>query len=517
MALVAGQILENKYRIERPLAQGAMGAVYVAENTLIQRRVAIKVLHGEVASNETWVKRFINEAQAAGQIGSEHIVEILDVGMLADGSRFMVMEYLEGETLREHLKARGRMRPEDVVVVLLELLDGLGEAHSKGIVHRDLKPANVFLQRRRGKPPRVKILDFGISKFSQMTGDEAQMTRTGTMMGTPYYMSPEQVRASASVDGRADVYAVGVILFEALLGTVPISAPTLPELMFKICFDAQPHPRALLPELDPALADVIVKAMARDPAARFQTAGEMHQALSGWLASRSQPAWGAMSLAHARPSAPQGFGASPGPGTGGWHASSPSLAGSHPGGPQLGASPGAISYGAPPFPSPSSQGADVTHGSLGAFATGAFGDAPNARPKSRMPIVLAAFVALGMGGVIAAVVVVGKSSDAATGPAATAAAASPGDSSTAVPTTPRTARADTASTAVAAGTSEPTGSGTAEASAAPTGKAAVPPTTVAAKPTAVAATPPAAPTPPTPTAAATPKTTAGKALSDFGY
>ena len=529
MALVAGQILENKYRIERPLAQGAMGAVFVAENTLIQRRVAIKVLHGDVAANETWVKRFINEAQAAGQIGSEHIVEILDVGKLPDGSRFMVMEYLEGETLRDLMKARGRLRPEEIGTVLLELVDGLQDAHAKGIVHRDLKPANVFLQRRRGKPPRVKILDFGISKFNQMAGEEAQMTRTGAMMGTPYYMSPEQVRASGSVDGRADLYAVGVILFEALVGKVPINAPTLPELMFKICFEPMPHPRSVMPDVDPAIADIVARAMERDPAARFQTALEMHQALSAFLASRSHPAhWAAMSPPHATGSQP--FGASPGPGSGAWYGSSPSLSAqsytSLPhglGGPATGGFgagagiPGSIAMAGATGAGRVSV-ADATGGSsIGAVSTGALGDVPRPKAKGRIAVLIGACVALGVGGVVAAVVVVGgkpsaEASTAAGTAAATTAAVAGATTATSVePATTTQSPPPEESEAPPPETSEPVASEMAAPTSPPATRTVAPPNTVA-----VAPPPATTATTARPTTTAPPKTT-GKAISDFGY
>ena len=168
MGLQTGQIIEGKYRILRLLGEGGMGAVYEGENVRIHRQVAIKVLHAGIAENVDAVQRFEREAQAAGRIGSDHIVEVLDLGNLPDGDRFMVMEYLDGESLSQRIQARGRLTPREAVPLMTQLLEGLGAAHGAGIIHRDLKPDNIYLlTRRRGSGDFVKILDFGISKFNK--------------------------------------------------------------------------------------------------------------------------------------------------------------------------------------------------------------------------------------------------------------------------------------------------------------------------------------------------------------
>src|SRR4051794_33750465 len=195
MTLETGQIIDGKYKITRLLGEGGMGAVYEGENTRIHRKVAIKVLHAGVAAKADVVQRFEREAQAAGRIGSQHIVEVLDLGKLPGGERYMVMEYLDGEPLTQRIKVRGRVNPTELSPLLLQLLDGLGGAHHAGIIHRDLKPDNVFLVRRSGQD-FVKLLDFGVSKFTTV-GEELSMTKTGAVMGTPYYMSPEQARGQA--------------------------------------------------------------------------------------------------------------------------------------------------------------------------------------------------------------------------------------------------------------------------------------------------------------------------------
>ena len=283
MTLQAGQILADKYRIVKPIGVGGMGTVYEGENVRIHRRVAIKTLHAQVAGKSDVLQRFEREAQAAGRIGSDHIVEVLDMGDLPDGSRYMVMEFLDGTTLGDRIVNQGRIAPRDVVAPLTQLLDGLGAAHNAGIIHRDLKPANVFLLTSRGgRPDFVKILDFGVSKFNILNSDEMSMTRTGAVMGTPYYMSPEQAKGSRAIDMRSDLYSVGVILYESITGQVPFNAETFNELIFKIALEAPPPPEHFVPNLDPAFGALVRKAMGRDPNERYQTAAEMKEALLTW-------------------------------------------------------------------------------------------------------------------------------------------------------------------------------------------------------------------------------------------
>src|SRR5262245_41266497 len=287
MALQTGQIIESKYRIVRLLGEGGMGAVYEGENVRIHRRVAIKILHSNVAENVDAVARFEREAQAAGRIGSDHIVEVIDLGNLPEGDRFMVMEYLDGESLSQRIQSRGRLTPQDAAQVMIQLLEGLGAAHGAGIIHRDLKPDNVYLIRsRRGQADFVKILDFGISKFNKLNKDSGMsMTRTGAVMGTPYYMSPEQAKGSKEMDHRSDLYSAGVILYEAITGQVPFNAETFNELIFKIVLEAPPPPQQLVPGLDPAFSSIMQKAMARDPNDRFQSAQDFAAALHAWVGS----------------------------------------------------------------------------------------------------------------------------------------------------------------------------------------------------------------------------------------
>jgi eukaryotic-like serine/threonine-protein kinase len=287
MTPAIGEIIEGKYRIVRLLGQGGMGAVFEGENLRIRRRVAIKLLHENISSQAESVARFEREAQAAARIGSDHICEVLDLGVLADGTRYMVMEYLEGESLGTRIERVGKMGPEISVPIMVQVLEGLGAAHSAGIIHRDLKPDNIFiLPSKAGIANFVKVLDFGVSKFSQLAGDEMSMTRTGAVVGTPYYMSPEQARGASPIDHRTDIYAMGVLLYQATTGQVPFDATTFNELLFKIVLEPAPPPQQFVPDIDPEFAGIIQKAMAREQAQRYQTCAEFKNALLTWLSRR---------------------------------------------------------------------------------------------------------------------------------------------------------------------------------------------------------------------------------------
>jgi hypothetical protein len=289
MSLSTGDIIDGKYRIIRMIGEGGMGAVFEGENMRIHRKVAIKVLHSAVAQTGEAVARFEREAQAAGRIGSEHIVEVLDLGNLPSGDRYMVMEFMDGDALSGRIRARGRLTPAEAYPIMHQLLEALAAAHGAGIIHRDLKPDNVYLLKSRGgKADFVKLLDFGISKFNQLSGDSGfSMTRTGAVMGTPYYMAPEQAKGSRDLDHRVDLYAAGVILYEAITGEVPFNADTFNELLFKIVLEAAKPVEQAVPDIDPHFAAIVNKSMAREPAARFQSAREFQSELEQWAAGAS--------------------------------------------------------------------------------------------------------------------------------------------------------------------------------------------------------------------------------------
>jgi serine/threonine-protein kinase len=344
MSLEPGQLIDGKYRIVKMIGEGGMGAVYLGENVRINRKVAIKVLHAAYTGNEEVMQRFEREAQAAGRIGNDHILEVLDLGQLTDGDHFIIMEFLEGEPLSSRIKGRGRLMPREATPIIRQMLEGLGAAHVAGIIHRDLKPDNIFILREKaGVHDYVKIIDFGISKFNQLSGDGMKMTRTGAVMGTPYYMSPEQASGSSEADQRSDIYSVGVILYEAVTGRVPFDAGTFNQLMFKIVLSEVPPPETIVPDLDPAFSSIIAKSMARDLTSRFQTTGDFIRALDAWMhsgASVSLPpaadaasagllpagSAGARSAMGSQTNVNRGT-ATPGPGTGGnWASSQPDAA-----------------------------------------------------------------------------------------------------------------------------------------------------------------------------------------------
>ncbi len=284
MSLSPGDIIDGKYRIVRLLGEGGMGVVFEGENTRIHRRVAIKVLHAAVAATTDAVQRFEREAQAAGRIGSEHIVGVLDLGELPTGERYMVMEYLEGESLTDRVRRAGTLDPTEIVPLARQLLDGLAAAHGAGIIHRDLKPDNIYLlTEHAGRKDFVKILDFGISKFNALSGDGGfSMTRTGSVMGTPYYMSPEQAKGDKAMDHRSDLYSVGVILYECASGTVPFNAETFNELLFKIVLETATPLAERVPGLDPDFSALVARSMSRDVNERFADARAFSEALAKW-------------------------------------------------------------------------------------------------------------------------------------------------------------------------------------------------------------------------------------------
>ncbi|WP_437926407.1 serine/threonine-protein kinase [Sorangium sp. So ce291] len=276
-ALVGKRV--HKYEIVRAIGRGGMGMVYEAVNTTIGKRVAMKFVDADLAQNKDAVARFHREAQAASAVESAHIVEIFDSGF-ADEVPFLVMELLRGEDLGHRIRRCGRLDLGEALHVTAQILRGLHRAHEAGIVHRDLKPDNIFLVDRDDDPNFAKILDFGISKVRRADGAPAHtLTREGTVLGTPFYMSPEQAQALPDVDGRTDLWAVGAILYECLTGHPPHSGNSYEQVIVNICMKDAQDVRMSNPAVPEPIARVIAKALTRDRELRFSSARDFLDAL----------------------------------------------------------------------------------------------------------------------------------------------------------------------------------------------------------------------------------------------
>jgi serine/threonine-protein kinase len=277
-----GEIFAEKYRIESVLGLGGMGIVLAATHIHLEERVAIKLLLPAIAENPEYVARFLREGRAAIKIRSEHVGRMIDVGKPAVGSPYLVMEHLVGTDLSRVLEARGPLPVAVAVDYLLQAGEALAEAHAMGTVHRDLKPGNLFLTTRADGSECVKVLDFGISKVAEGITPSADysMTKSTTLMGSPLYMSPEQLRSLRSVDHRTDIWALGVILFEMLVGTPPFEGDTLPDLSVKIIVTEPPLLRSKRPDAPAALEAILSRCLEKDIAKRVADVAELASLLA---------------------------------------------------------------------------------------------------------------------------------------------------------------------------------------------------------------------------------------------
>jgi serine/threonine-protein kinase len=274
-----GEVLLGKYRVDRVLGAGGIGLIVAAHHLQLDERVAIKFLLPEALQSPDVVARFAQEARAAVKIKSEHVVRVIDVGTLPTGSPYMVMEYLEGADLSNILSRRGPMPVEEVAALVLQACEALAEAHALGIVHRDLKPANLFSIARADGSASVKVLDFGISKVTT-PGADMGMTKTSAIVGSPLYMSPEQMRSAKSVDARTDIWSLGAILYELLTGRPPFTGESLPELCVNIMNTAPAPMAATRPDLPPRLEAVVLRCLEKDRQNRYANVAELAVALA---------------------------------------------------------------------------------------------------------------------------------------------------------------------------------------------------------------------------------------------
>ncbi len=284
-----GKTIDGKYQVVRLLGQGGMGAVYEATHLGTGRRVAVKVITGDIVLTQDVVARFQREARAAGSIESQHIVQVLDSGVDRDqGLPFMVMEFLNGEDLEKLVERLGALPPELALRITAQACVGLQKAHEASVVHRDIKPANLYLSRRDGGELVVRLLDFGIAKvkMDQLTGADRGLTRTGSMLGSPLYMSPEQAMGLKTIDHRTDIWSLGAVLNEALTGRTPHhDKDTFGQLIIAIC-STPPQPiQQLAPWIPPHVAELVHRALRLDPNERFASAAAMLDALRELLPS----------------------------------------------------------------------------------------------------------------------------------------------------------------------------------------------------------------------------------------
>jgi serine/threonine protein kinase len=277
-----GQIIGGRYLVGTLIGEGGMGLVCAATHLGLESPVAIKLIRPDLKHDAEFVERFLNEARRAAALRSEHVATVHDVGRLETGEPYLVMERLEGVELETYLRATGPLEPTRAVELMLEACEGLAAAHAAGIVHRDLKPANLFLARRSDGKEVLKILDFGISKA---VTDDAPSSSTSRSLGSPWYMSPEQMLDASSVDFRADIWSLGVVLFELLTTKPPFDGQSVAEVCVKVLTGRVPSPAELRPGLDRALELIVLRCLQKDREQRYATVQELELDLRAFLAN----------------------------------------------------------------------------------------------------------------------------------------------------------------------------------------------------------------------------------------
>jgi eukaryotic-like serine/threonine-protein kinase len=284
---VVGAELGGRYTLIRPIGEGGMGTVYEARHTATGRRVAVKVISSEIGEIPNVVARFEAEAKAAGAIESQHIAQVLDAGKdEATGTPFLAMEFLVGEDLGHVLKREGPLGVDLALRIVAQACVGLAKAHRAGVIHRDIKPANLFLAERDGDDVVVKLLDFGIAKIRVEEGiaERTGLTRSGAILGSPRYMSPEQARGRLALDFRTDLWSLGVVMYEALCGRTPTAdVDTIGDLILTVCNESAAVVQDHAPWVRPEVADLVRRALSIDPERRFQSADEMLAAIKAIL------------------------------------------------------------------------------------------------------------------------------------------------------------------------------------------------------------------------------------------
>ncbi len=293
-----GDTLLGKYRVEHVLGQGGMGVVVATRHTQLNELFAIKMMLPEALAHPGAIERFLREAQACARLKGEHIARVHDVGSLENGAPYMVMEYLSGEDLGQIVQNRGALSLEDTALYVYQACEAIAEAHANGIIHRDLKPSNLFLTRRSNGTPCIKVLDFGISK--EMDANyrvTPNLTKTGTCMGSPVYMPPEQMANAKSSDARSDIWSLGVILYELVTGVLPFAAELMTEIVTKVLTEQPKPPSQVRPGVPSAFDAVVMKCLDKRPRQRYQSVQELMQALGPFMPRNAQqPLWAQQTL-----------------------------------------------------------------------------------------------------------------------------------------------------------------------------------------------------------------------------
>lgn len=282
-----GEVLQDRYRVDKVLSRGAMGTIYKGTQEVIERAVAIKVMHEHLTADEVLLKRFERESKALSKLDHPHIITVYDCGLLKDGQPYIVMDLISGSTLSDLLKEKRNLTPDEALPIFCQILDALSQAHKLSIIHRDIKPENIILQKDRNSEFNVKLVDFGIAKVLSPDETVTQLTKLGEITGTPTYMSPEQY-SGTDIDERTDIYSTGVMLFECLTGQVPFFSSDLVRLVTMHVAENPPTLSSFRPDLTfPEELDMLVtKALSKDPSGRPQSAAEFKEALINSLKSR---------------------------------------------------------------------------------------------------------------------------------------------------------------------------------------------------------------------------------------
>ncbi len=400
-----GQVFQGKYRVDAILGHGGMGVVAECTHLALNERVAVKMLRPDVLQDQDAVSRFIREAQAAVKLKSEYVARVSDVGTFENGVPYMVMEFLDGQDLGDLLKERGVLGVQWAVELMLQTAEALAEAHSLGIVHRDVKPTNLFVTWRPDGSALIKVLDFGISKSPM--GTDMQLTQTQSLLGTPAYMSPEQMRSARLVDSRSDIWSLGTVFYEALEGRRPFEAESFSEMCVKVAVD----PPAPMVNTPPGLQQAILRCLAKSPEQRYPNMAEFARDLIPFaqdqhqasllvermqrMLSRSTFNWETGTGGTSRTPAPTRQRAMTPPAV--WGAGSDPAASPWAGKSEPNAQPWQARDGSAPFPK--QVLAHEPSAPLQAVVT------MDVRHKRRWPLVLGALALLGLGGAIAAVAV----------------------------------------------------------------------------------------------------------------